>query len=294
MRSVDAPTVIDGRYQLGRLLGTGGMGRVYQAFDLQVPSGLPDRSAAEGETRPAREVAIKVMALDVVTPADIARFEREARAARMLVSPHVAQVYDFRHGDRGVVYIVMEYLVGETLAARLGREPPLPVPQFLGFMIDVLMALELAHAAGVVHRDLKPENIFLVGDPPQLKVIDFGIAKILEESPAFGTLNSKRLGTPLYMAPEQITGEPVDHRADVFAVGVLLYRFFAGRFPFDASSALSYMLAVVGNPITPLTTLRPELPRAINDAVMSALAQKTEQRIAAHPLRLALQSLRGY
>ncbi len=230
-----APGARLGPYQISSQLGSGGMGVAYRAHDPRL----------------RRDVAIKVLL--VPAPELALRFEREARAAGMLSHPNVVAVFDVGQHD-GAPYVVSELLEGETLRARLGRGA-LPVREALQVAVAVARGLAAAHEKGIVHRDLKPENVFLTQDK-QVKILDFGIAKLTRDegsasSPegdstlSLATEAGAILGTADYMAPEQARGVAVDHRADLFALGVLLYEMVAGKRPFGGASRLDRMMAIV-------------------------------------------------
>src|SRR5256885_1057842 len=212
------------------------MGEVYRARD----------------TRLGRDVAIKVLPAELSSSAALReRFEREARAISRLNHPHVCTLYDVGHQD-GVDYLVMEYLEGETLADALARGP-LPLRDALRIAADVAGALDTAHRLGVVHRDLKPGNIMLTASGA--KVLDFGLAKYDAQPQAIGpddatqkkplTEEGTILGTPQYMAPEQLGARPADARTDIFALGAILYEMLAGRHAFEGTSRASLIAAIM-------------------------------------------------
>ncbi|HEU4533914.1 MAG TPA: serine/threonine-protein kinase, partial [Polyangiaceae bacterium] len=217
--------VVGGRYRLERLLGSGGMGAVWAATHLV--------------TR--RAVALKMLrALDGARPEERRRLLREAQAASAVEHPNVVRVLDAFEAD-GAPALVMDLLTGESLAQRLAREGRLSLGEAAVVLRPVVAAVAAAHRAGVVHRDLKPANVFLAagsGGGPDVRVLDFGVAKLLERPGGDAhsgslTRTGEVVGTPFYMSPEQFYGEPdVDPRADVWALGVVLYECLAGRRPF--------------------------------------------------------------
>ena len=216
-----APSTILDRYELIEPIGTGGMGQVFLAHDKSLK----------------REVAIKVLSADLASRLPFAQqMLREARAVAQLHHPHVATVYDVVD-DRGSLCIVMEYLRGETLASRL-RRGPLQFDDAIRYGCQIARALSHAHAQGIVHCDLKPGNIFVTEDDG-IKVVDFGLARVLGRAPedptdgigASATLIANRAGTPGYMPPEQRLGLPLDHRADIYSFGVVLREMFLGFMP---------------------------------------------------------------
>ncbi len=241
-----------------------------------------------------RQVAVKVMHRGLSSDrAFVKRFEREARAAACIDHPNTVRILE--HGvDRDVVYIAMELLSGHDLFEVLGRERRLSEARAARILIQVCAALEAAHRQGVVHRDLKPENVMLVRDPrapgaERVKVLDFGIAKLLEREPgeaALGrgpesiiTLVGTVIGTPEYMSPEQARGiAPVDARTDVYACGVLLYQLVTGHLPFMGESPIDVILQHVERAPAPPSTLVPRLHPGLERVILRALAKWPAQR----------------
>jgi serine/threonine-protein kinase len=273
-------SVVNGKYQLSRLLGDGGMGSVYEA-----------RHTVLG-TR----VAIKVLHPELARrPGLVERFLQEARVAAQIRSAHVVQVTDVDRTPEGHAYIVMELLEGEPLSAVLDRQRRLPVPTACEYTLQILEALEAAHALGVIHRDLKPENVFLTfaAGKPVLKLIDFGIAKARRTDPTQKNLTVAGvvMGTAEYMAPEQArsAGE-VDARADLYAVGVMLYEMISGARPVTGDDARVIALKVERGEGIPLVQVAPDVPREIAGLVHRAMAARPELRFAtATDMRLALE-----
>ena len=256
-----------GPYRILRHLGSGGMGSVWLAED----------------TRLHRQVALKTLraADDDDAPAR-ARLMREARAAAALNHPHIATVYDVLEND-GQVVIVFEYVEGETLAARLARDP-LPAPEAVEMGCQIAKALVVAHAHGIVHRDLKPANV-IVGAGGQLKVLDFGIARLL----ATGTTQTSGgasasgpgfMGTPAYAAPEQMVSSAVDERADLYALGVMLFEMVSGRRPFAGSDPVALASSKLAHDAPALKSTGALIPRDLERLVGSLLARDREQRPA--------------
>jgi serine/threonine protein kinase len=232
-------TVIAGKYRLDEPLAAGGMGSVWRArhLDLDV------------------DVAIKLIALTLASdPTSLARFKREARSAAQLRSSHVVQILDYGVFE-GTPYIAMELLQGEDLDAAIERDGPLSVGRVKGIALDVGKALRHAHDAGIVHRDLKPANIFLAkhGGDETVKLLDFGIAKEsqLAMGAAVTTGGSALLGSPLYMSPEQIAGEKVDHRTDLWSLAVVMFEALTGSPPFDAKG-IGELFLKISTGATPL------------------------------------------
>jgi eukaryotic-like serine/threonine-protein kinase len=212
-----------GRYRLDRQLGEGGMGTVYAATDLALE----------------REVAVKLVREDLVaSPAARDRFQRETRIAASFTHPHIVTVHDYGMAPDGRAFIVMERLQGVTLAERLGRDGTVPPARALAILRDVCAAVDVAHARGLVHRDLKPGNIFLARDDAgeRAKVLDFGVAKLLAPGAAGAdTWAGALVGTPRYMAPEQLRGEPVSTAWDVWALTMVAFEMLSGQSPFEGA-----------------------------------------------------------
>ncbi len=251
---VQAPpndVIIAGKYRLTRKLGQGGMGAVWLAEHLSLKS----------------YVAIKLIDLENVTnPEALSRFLREAQSAASLRSPHVVQIMD--HGvDNGTPYIVMELLEGESLADRLTRLGRLQPAETARVLTHIARAIGRAHEAGIVHRDLKPDNVFLVrnDDEELAKVLDFGIAKStaggLEAAATSATRTGAVLGTPYYMSPEQAEGaKTVDHRTDIWAMGVIAFECLMGGRPFEAETLASLLVDICARPIPIPSQRGPVLP----------------------------------
>jgi hypothetical protein len=266
-------TVLGGRYRLGPLLGSGGMADVYDAVD----------------DRLGRPVAVKVLRPEMAVHPDVRRrFETEARAAARLSHPNAVAVFD-TGVDGAIPWLVMERLPGETLADRMRVSGPMDPDWVRRLAGDVLGALGAAHAAGLVHRDIKPGNI-LIGADGCAKVADFGIAKSLEVDDDH-TVTGQLVGTPAYVAPERIDGEPATARSDLYALGVVLYEALSGRKPFEGTTALGTAYAVRHTTPPPLEQLRPSLPRWLVDAVATSMAKDPARRFAsANEMARALQS----
>lgn len=233
---VAAGDIIEGRFRIEKLLGTGGMGCVFEAHQLHLN----------------QRVALKFLLPQYAKDASVVdRFTREARAAVRLVTEHVGRLLDFGTLPKGEPYLVMELLVGESVERRLTREGPFEPSQALRIVRDVTLALEEAHALGIVHRDLKPANLFLArrsNGTELVKVLDFGIAKSVHPDIEAGLNNTggrMMLGTPLYMAPEQLSHESVvDARTDIWALGCVLHQLVTGEPPFKAADLVSLMYAI--------------------------------------------------
>jgi serine/threonine-protein kinase len=213
------------------------------------------------------------------------RFVREARAAASVRHPNVVDVLDVVETDEGLPVLVMERLFGETLARKVAREGALPIERVARIMLPVVEAVGTAHAAGIVHRDLKPDNIFLTdgGEAPLVKVLDFGIAKLIPQSPetleSALTTTGAILGTPYYMAPEQCFGErDVDHRVDVWALGVVLYECLAGKRPLEGENFGQILKLITKDDIAPLENFAPATPSDVLECVGRMLSMDRHAR----------------
>jgi eukaryotic-like serine/threonine-protein kinase len=254
-------SVIANRYRVQRLLGRGGMGAVYLCDD---------------------EVLGDLVALKVISSAWAAdeaamteRFKREAQAARRVSSPSVIRIHDLGEAPPRLLYLSMEYFPGRTLSQVITQRGVVPLSDCKDYLSQICDGLAAAHDAGVVHRDLKPGNV-LVGERNAIKVIDFGLAKAtaVEGLTATGAL----LGTPHYMAPEQIRGKNVDARADIYSLGALAFHLLSGRPPFGGDNAIAVGFAHLSETPPALRTLRPEIPEALEQMVARALAKEASDR----------------
>ena len=244
------------------------MGEVYEAQHVTV----------------GRRFALKFLQRHLAQYEDaLERFRREARAAGALENEHIAGVLDFDTASDGTPFLVMEYLVGESVAELLRREGPLPVTRAVGIALQVCRGLKAAHDAGIIHRDLKPDNLFSLrrADGSELiKILDFGIAKLSREesSPAL-TRSGAMVGTPFYMAPEQARGEKLlDARVDVYALGVILYELLSAEKPHPGDSHNAILAHILTEPIVPLERLRPNLPPALTALVARTLSRSRADR----------------
>jgi eukaryotic-like serine/threonine-protein kinase len=261
-----------GPYEIVGPLGAGGMGEVYRARD----------------TRLNRTVAIKVLPVHLADRPELReRLEREARAVASLNHPHICTLYDIGR-EGGTDYLVMEYLEGETLAARLAKGP-LPIEQVLQYAIEIADALDKAHRKGVTHRDLKPGNIMLTKSGT--KLLDFGLAKLQQEmAPAnaqmsqLPTMNDPLtaqgtiVGTLQYMAPEQLEGKDADARTDIFAFGTVAYEMATGKRAFDGQSQASVISAIMTSQPAPISSLQPMTPPALDRTIKTCLAKDPDER----------------
>jgi hypothetical protein len=255
--------VLDGRYQLGRVLGVGGMATVYLGSDRVLE----------------RQVAVKVLAPPYAQdPSFVERFRAEARTAAGLSHPNIVAMFD-SGSDAGVHYLVMEYVPGQSLAELLARQPRLAPDRATELSSQVCAALAAAHAQGVVHRDVKPANVLLGGDG-LVKVTDFGIAKAAAAYPLTGS--GMVLGTAAYLSPEQAQGGPVDARSDLYGLGCVLYELLTGTPPFGSGDGDSPPVAVaarqVSQPPVPPSWRNPQVDAGLDAVVLTALAKQPAQR----------------
>ncbi len=255
-------SALSGRYQIERELGSGGMATVYLAED----------------TRHHRNVAIKVLREDLAASMGAARFLREIEIAAQLQHPNILPLLDSGNAD-GFLFYVMPYVAGRSLRERLAREGELPVHEAVRLLTEVVDALSHAHEHGVVHRDIKPDNVMLSGR--HALVADFGIAKAVSEATGgnnFTTLGVA-LGTPTYMSPEQATADPgIDHRSDIYAIGVMAYEMLTGRTPFAGTTSQQVIAAHMTQSPDPVTRYRPGVPPALEALVMRCLAKRPADR----------------
>ena len=271
-----------GSYRIVGQLGEGGMGAVFAAVHQQI----------------SRQVAIKVLHADLSRrPEILARFFNEARAVNIVRHPGLVSVYELGQLDDGRAYIVMEHLEGETLRGRLHRRV-LPLLDALSLSRQVASALAATHASGIVHRDLKPDNVMIVPDAEtplgeRVKLLDFGIAKLATgQAGEVRTSTGMVLGTPCYMAPEQCRDSgQVDGRADVYALGVMLYEMLAGRPPFQAAGMGDLMMMHINEPPCPLHQIDGRVPMEVSALVDAMLAKAPAARPAMDQVAAALSQL---
>ncbi|MFN7917929.1 MAG: serine/threonine-protein kinase [Vicinamibacterales bacterium] len=259
---MDAPKQLDkiGRYQVLEKVGKGGMGVLYRGFDPVLD----------------REVAIKLMLTDFTEDTEQMRprFYREARAAAKLNHRNIVTIFEFAE-ESNTPYIVMEFLRGTPLGARMREAPPLSLDDKLNIVAQLCDGLSYAHDQGVVHRDVKPDNVFLLEDG-SVKLLDFGIAKLTSSNL---TRQGDVLGSASYMSPEQVGGsDSVDGRADIFSTGVMLYELLSGHKPFEAEAPTAVILKILKDDPTPIETYVQGLPPQLVSAVMKALAKNPDER----------------
>ena len=262
-----------GSYRLIKQIGSGGMGRVFIAE----------------HTRLGRQVALKVLRSEYSGHVEaVKRFFSEAQAVNRINHENIIEVSDFVENPSGASFYIMELLKGVDLRTLEDREGTLPLPRALGIAIQLCRGLAAAHDAGIVHRDLKPDNVFLVerqGRTDFVKILDFGIAKLmnaaLDDAVAFKSTAGIVVGTPDYMSPEQAMGQQVDHRSDIYAVGVILFEMVAGRRPFEAETAREIMVKhMMVTPPRPsrFRSVTSPLPPALEDLIMACLKKEPRDR----------------
>ena len=273
-----------GPYELGEKLGEGGMGEVYMAQHQLLK----------------RPCALKLIRASAQSnPVALARFEREVQAAATLTHPNSIQIYDYGHTPNGTFYYVMEYLPGLSLHDLIYQFGELPPGRAIYILRQACRSLAEAHRLGMVHRDLKPANIFVAllgGQCDVAKVLDFGLVKVTEDPQATRlTAETSVSGTPAYMSPEQATGSRnVDARADIYALGAILYFVLTGRPPFDKESPVALLVAQVSEPVVPPSSLNPSIPQDLEAVVLKCLSKDPADRYAnADELAAALAACRS-
>lgn len=276
-------SVLDGKYRVGSRIGKGAYAEIYRATDMQLD----------------RPVAIKLFTGDLSDPELIRRFEREAKIIARLKHPNIVAIHGIGYTQAGAAYLVLELLEGHTLGEELDRNGPLAVETALAIFRTTCAAVHAANEAGVVHRDIKPDNIFLEHAPHDTvvpKVLDFGVAKLqramsdeAESSADTLTRPGHVIGTPYYMAPEQILGESPDARTDVYALGCVLYHMLTGRPPFtDRLKTVLWRKHLMEAPAPPCS-LRPDIPEHVERAILKALNKEPSERfLTAFDMSLAI------
>ncbi|WP_276778739.1 Stk1 family PASTA domain-containing Ser/Thr kinase [Actinomyces gerencseriae] len=281
------PQILAGRYEIRDLIGSGGMAEVHLGYDKRL----------------SRIIAIKLLRSDIAgDPTFQARFRREAQSAAALNHPTIVAVYDSGEEEftapngstRSVPYIVMEYVEGHTVRELLGDGEAVPIPEAVEITTGVLDALEYSHRAGIVHRDIKPGNIMLTSTGA-VKVMDFGIARAIEDSAATVTQTHAVVGTAQYLSPEQARGELVDARSDLYSTGCLLYELLTGQPPFTGDSAVAIAYQHVREIPKPPSALAADVPESLDRVVLKALAKARDDRYqdAAHMRTELLAAARG-
>lgn len=270
--------VFDGRYEIVRPIGEGGMGMVYLAMQ-------------EGLDRP---VALKLLATPVVGDlGEVERFCLEAAVTARVAHPHIVTIHDSGRSEDGIFFIAMEWLDGRTLAEAIQEEGRLPAHRIVPIARQIARAMRAAHDAGLVHRDLKPANVMLLeraDEPDFVKVLDFGLAGFVATS-GESTQSGAFLGSPQYMAPELVQGERATQRSDVYSLGVLLYEMACGRAPFRADSHVGVLLEHAHAQVRPPHHLVPDLPPALEQVILRCLHKDPGQRFV--DMQAVLDALDG-
>jgi serine/threonine protein kinase len=266
------PELIDGKYVVERVLGSGGMGKVLAARHVKL----------------GHRVAIKVVSGAISRSPDlVARLLREGQAAARLRSEHAAKVLDVGELEGGLPYLVMEYLEGTDLSELIARSGPIPLERAVGYLLEACEAVAEAHAAGIVHRDIKPANLFLATDAygsPTIKVLDFGISKLAEPSAAQAapislTKTATVMGSPLYMAPEQMrSARQADERSDIWALGATLYEMLTGECAWSATTLQEVCMKVAVDPAPRASARNSSIPEAIDRVIARAMSKDPAQR----------------
>ena len=281
------PPILAGRYEIRDLIGRGGMAEVHLGYDRRLN----------------RVIAIKLLRSDLASDSTFqTRFQREAQSAAALNHPSIVAVYDSGEealvqpdgSSRSVPYIVMEYVEGHTVRELLGDGEAVPIPEAVEIVTGVLDALEYSHRAGIVHRDIKPGNI-MITSTGAVKVMDFGIARAIEDSAATVTQQHAVVGTAQYLSPEQARGEVVDTRSDLYSTGCLLYELLTGQPPFTGDSAVAIAYQHVREIPKPPSSIAADIPEPIDRVVLKALAKRRDDRYedAAHMRTDLLAAQRG-
>ncbi|HSR92437.1 MAG TPA: serine/threonine-protein kinase [Gemmatimonadales bacterium] len=263
--------IVAERYHIQKKLGEGGMGQVYLAEHVKM----------------GRRCAIKIMTQSMMNDADaISRFNREAANASRISHPHVCAVYDFGETREGLIYLAMEYIEGKSLSALLDEGGAMPLPRATGIINQCADALQAAHDLGIVHRDLKPDNIMVMTARGRdiVKVVDFGIAKATDAKSSGQKVTKTGLvvGTPEYMSPEQLSGDPCDGRSDLYSLALVFYRMITGKLPFEADTAQETMIKRLTDEPLPLALARPDLrfPALLQTVLNRSLTRSPADRYA--------------
>jgi formylglycine-generating enzyme required for sulfatase activity len=249
-------------YVVERSIGQGGFAAVYLVRDLTLK----------------RPLAVKVLTPDLLLSGTaLERFRREAETIAQLAHPHIVPIH-FIGGANDVFYLAMAYVDGESLADRIGREGRIGVDETARILREVASALDFAHRRGVIHRDIKPHNVLLEQETGRALVTDFGIARTAEAASL--TVSGMVIGTPAYMSPEQVTASPVDHRSDLYALGIVGYEMLTGRPPFGGDTPTETLMKRVAHPAEPVQRVRPDTPPALAEVVNRCLEQEPARRFA--------------
>ncbi|HMA94970.1 MAG TPA: serine/threonine-protein kinase [Polyangiaceae bacterium] len=262
-----AGKVVDDRFRLERSIGRGGMGEVYLATDLQT----------------MRSVAVKVLRAVCANSEDAhLRLRREIDVLSRLHSPYIAELFSAGYLADSSPYFVMEYLEGRDLRAELRSRGTFPIAEAAAYLVQACRGISVAHELGIVHRDLKPPNLFITGihAARQLKLVDFGVAKLLDSVDATLTATDTIVGTPLYLAPELLLdSKAISPKVDIWALGVMLYEFLTGFTPFGDDSPGAVIAAITLDELTPIREIRPEVPLEIQEVLAAALTKAPARRL---------------
>ncbi|HEY9784950.1 MAG TPA: protein kinase [Candidatus Obscuribacterales bacterium] len=271
--------VIDGKYEIQSVLGEGGMAVVYKAY----------------QTKMERTVVIKLMQGWLLSNKNaVERFEREAKLTAKINHPNIVTVFDCGVLNGKGPYLVMEFIKGESLGDKIARQGALPFATAANIIIQICRGLQEAHSAGIIHRDLKPDNILLqdrTDRPDWVKIVDFGISNLVQGSKRL-TKTGKMVGTPEYIAPEQLKDKPIDIRTDLYAVGIILFEILTGRVPFEGESAEAILMKHLLEPPPPLSQVRDDLGDStpFDDIIQKALKKNPDDRYqTATELRLDVE-----
>jgi serine/threonine protein kinase len=260
-----APGAMLGDYRIERKVAEGGWGTVFSAVHPLI----------------GKRVAVKVLKKSLCERPDaVKRFMDEARTVNHIGHPNIVDVFTFGETHTGRSYFMMEWLKGQPLSTRI-RRGEIPFDEICAIVKPVARALEAAHAKGIVHRDVKPENVFLVytpGEPLRVKLLDFGIAKLVHHIGMGKTSTGEIIGTPPYMAPEQARGKSVDFKADIYSLGAMLFELLTGRTPFVADNAADEIAALLTKPAPKVSSLAPSTPRELDELVGAMLAKDPDRR----------------
>jgi serine/threonine-protein kinase len=260
--------LLDHRYRLTKKIGEGGMGAIYQAVHTEM----------------GRTCAIKLLApITSGREEALARFKREAKMASCIDNPHAITIYDFGVAENGLLFLAMEYIDGRPLSGVIAEHRMLPIDRVVHITNQIAEALAAAHTLGIVHRDLKPDNVMITrkgGDSDYVKVLDFGIAKTVADDSADNlTKTGFVLGTPVYMSPEQLLGEKLDGRSDIYSLAIIVYEMLSGKLPFVGDNQQSVMMKrITGLPV-PLRSIAPQISESVERCVMQGLAREPDERV---------------